>query len=158
MKRFFVTAMLTVALALAVGVGVTFQQLSGSPPLAPGQPLAWRIGSTSGTASTTAPGASRGAWRVVDHLSGHHVAMIHVETDRPNDALRVATVLVEPLKADKYSEVLVYVHRVGHGEGMPVRRIQWSPRTGYIETVYGEPVEPGSTPADDTAAPSATPR
>jgi len=148
MRRFLPTATLTVMLALALGAGVAFRQLSGSPSVAPNEPLTWKIGSTSGTLPTTAPSTGRDAWRVVDHLSGHHVAMIHVETDRPDDARRIATTLVEPLKADGYSEIMVYFYRVGQRNGLPARRIQWSPRTGYAETVYAESVQPASATAD----------
>lgn len=72
-------------------------------------------------------------WRVRDHLSAHHVLIVRVETDRLNESLVIAQLLVEPVKA-RYAEALVYFYRPG-GTRL-LKRVQWTPQAGYVETTY----------------------
>ncbi len=134
MQRLLLGTVWALTLGLVIGVGVLFHQLTDSSPPVAFEPAGWTPGSSAG-GQAAAFRTAWGSWRVVDHLSAHHVAVIDVETDRPRDAMRIALILVEPLKAD-YAEMIVYFHRPGRRDGLPARRVQWSPGSGYVETIY----------------------
>ena len=74
-------------------------------------------------------------WSITEHKSAHYVLIAHVETDYLVEAVAIAQQIAEPIKTD-YAEVLIYFHRPGRPETVAPRRVQWSPRTGYVETVY----------------------
>lgn len=76
-------------------------------------------------------------WTVTEHLSAHNVLIAQVETDHLNEAISIAQQLTEPLK-DKYAEVLIYFHRPGRPDVLPPVRVQWTPKSGYVETRYTE--------------------
>jgi hypothetical protein len=62
---------------------------------------------------------------------------VHVETRHLEEARAVARYIVDPvIKKEKYAEVLVYFHRPGRPDTLPPRRVQWTPATGYVESVY----------------------
>jgi hypothetical protein len=76
-------------------------------------------------------------WTVTEQLSAHHVLVVHVETRYLNEARAVARTIVDPiLPKDNYAEILIYFHRPGRPDPLPPRRVQWTPRAGYVETVY----------------------
>ena len=76
-------------------------------------------------------------WSVTEQLSAHHVLIVHVETRRLNEARAIARSIVDPLlpKA-RYAEILIYFHRPGRPDLLAPRRVQWTPRHGYVERVY----------------------
>ena len=74
-------------------------------------------------------------WTVTEHLSAHNVLIAQVETDFLHEAVAIAQQLTEPIKS-KYAEVLIYFHRPGRPDTLPPRRVQWTPRNGYVETIY----------------------
>lgn len=74
-------------------------------------------------------------WTVTKALSAHHVMVVDVETDRPEQAKQIAVQLVEPVR-DRYEEVLIYIRRPGTAGELAARRIQWTPRGGYVEVNY----------------------
>jgi hypothetical protein len=74
-------------------------------------------------------------WTVTEHLSAHNVLIAQVETAHLNEAVSIAQQLTEPIK-DKYAEVLIYFHRPGRPDTLPPKRVQWTPKTGYVETTY----------------------
>jgi hypothetical protein len=75
-------------------------------------------------------------WTVTKAYSAHHMMVVEVETDLPDTARQIAAQVVEPLK-ERYDEVLIYVRRpdTPHDD-LPARRVQWTRRGGYVETVY----------------------
>ena len=78
-------------------------------------------------------------WTVTEQLSAEHVLIVHVETNYLNEARAVARTIVDPiLPKDNYAEILIYFHRPGRPDPLPPRRVQWTPRGGYVETVYDE--------------------
>lgn len=82
-------------------------------------------------------GARYPGWTVTRAYSVHHMMVVEVETDRAAGASRIAAQLVEPLK-DRYDEVLIYIREPGQRAGeLPARRVQWTKRAGYKESVYG---------------------
>ena len=79
------------------------------------------------------PSARGIGWQVIDYVSAHSVLIVNVETDRMQEATRIARALVDPLK-DDYVEVLVYFRRPGMR--LADERVQWTPRSGYVETDF----------------------
>ncbi len=136
MGRLLAVLLWLLALGSIAAMWAAMHQLTDSP----------RSGSDRSPPATTVarspasrPLAAQGGWRVVDHLSAEHVSVIHVETDRIREARQIAVALVEPIKQD-YTEMLVYFHRPGRRQLLPARRVQWSPLSGYTETIYEQPV------------------
>jgi hypothetical protein len=74
-------------------------------------------------------------WTVKRAFSAHHVMVVDVETDRPAEARRIAIQIVEPVR-DRYEEVLIYVRKPGTLGELATRRVQWTPREGYVEAIY----------------------
>jgi hypothetical protein len=75
-------------------------------------------------------------WTVTRAYSAHHMMVVEVETDNVSISSRIAAQVVEPLKA-RYDEVLIYVREPGQRRGdLPARRVQWTPRAGYVESIY----------------------
>ena len=75
-------------------------------------------------------------WTVTRAYSAHHMMVVEVQTDLQANASSIAAQVVEPLR-DRYDEVLIYVREPGQqSDDFPARRIQWTKRTGYVESVY----------------------
>ena len=74
-------------------------------------------------------------WSVTEHLSAHRVLIAHVETDYLDEAVAISQQIADPIK-ERYAEVLIYFHRPGRPDTLPPRRVQWTAKTGYVETVY----------------------
>jgi hypothetical protein len=77
--------------------------------------------------------SSWGGWTLVDQLSAHNVLILKVETQQMHEARAIAQALVRT-RERVYAEVMIYFHRPGKGDDPPARRIQWTPRGGYVET------------------------
>jgi hypothetical protein len=76
-------------------------------------------------------------WSITEQLAAEHVLIVHVETRFLDEARGVARYIVDPvITKEKYAEVIVYFHRPGRPDTLPPRRVQWTPTTGYVETVY----------------------
>ena len=116
---------LLVTLALAFGV-----------PKAPKVSTAMRAAALAAPPPPPRVGARYPGWTVTRAYSAHHMMVVEVETDIVGNSSRVAAQIVEPL-AGRYDEVLIYIREPGQStDDMPARRIQWTPRAGYIESVY----------------------
>lgn len=91
----------------------------------------------SSTAETAAEGQQllNEEWRLLKMATAHGNMVIEVEVADPERALDIARRLREPL-GDDYAEVLVYIHRMGEGGQMPVKRIRWTAKAGYEVLVY----------------------
>lgn len=74
-------------------------------------------------------------WSLTEHRSAHNMLVAHVETDYLDEALVIAQQLAEPVK-ERYEEVLIYFHRPGRPDTLPPRRVQWTLKSGYVESVY----------------------
>ena len=90
--------------------------------------------------STPAPPPRAGTrypgWTVRRSYSAHHMMIVEVDADRSFSGTSVAAQLVEPVKA-RYDEILIYVREPGQrDEDLPARRIQWTARAGYVESIY----------------------
>jgi hypothetical protein len=80
-------------------------------------------------------GARHKAWTVTRATSAHRAMVIDVEADKPEQAREIAADIVDPLRG-KYEEVLIYVRATGNPADAIVRRIQWTPHDGFVETSY----------------------
>src|SRR5438093_12621366 len=84
---------------------------------------------------TPSPYARHEPWIVTRATSARRAMVIDVEADQPENARAIAAEIVEPLRA-KYEEVLIYVRPIGSPLNAVVRRIQWTPHGGFVETSY----------------------
>ena len=76
-------------------------------------------------------------WQVTQANSTADVMIVDVEADQPNEALVIAEEIIAPLAAS-YVEVVVYVRSQDRTDDDSVRRIQWTPSGGYVETTYSD--------------------
>ena len=126
----------------------------GSPPTLSGTPVP---GGPSASGGTPAPGDSQApgappvpaagpdepslvndGWYVRNMATAHGAFVIEVEAEDPEQTEAISRALVEPIK-DDYAEILVYVNRLGDDSDLPARRVQWTPRDGYVELTYDRP-------------------
>ena len=77
-------------------------------------------------------------WQIRNMATAQGTFVIEVEADDPSRTGTIARTLVEPIKAD-YDEILVYVKQRGDDSDLPARRVQWTPRDGYVELTYDPP-------------------
>jgi hypothetical protein len=76
-------------------------------------------------------------WSVTEQMSAQHVLIVHVETRHLNEARAIARTIVDPIiPKEKYAEILIYFHRPGRPDQLVPRRVQWTPKGGYVESVY----------------------
>jgi hypothetical protein len=76
------------------------------------------------------------SWTVTMANSAHHALVVDVEARRVEQARLIAEQIVEPVRSRGYQEILIYIRKAGDPEA-PMRRVQWTPRTGYVESAYG---------------------
>jgi hypothetical protein len=84
---------------------------------------------------SSSPSAKHEPWTVTRATSAHRAMVIDIEADMPEDARQIANDIVDPLRA-KYEEVLIYVRPTGNPVNGIVRRIQWTPHDGFVESSY----------------------
>ena len=77
------------------------------------------------------------AWTVTKATSAHHTMVVDVDARDPARSHEIAEQIVAPLRSRQYDEVLIYIHPFGkHDATTAVRRLQWTPRAGFVETDY----------------------
>ena len=76
-------------------------------------------------------------WYVRNMATAHGAFVIEVEAKDPSQTETIARTLIEPIK-DDYAEILVYVNQLGDESDLPARRMQWTPRDGYVEISYDQ--------------------
>ena len=76
------------------------------------------------------------AWTVTMANSAHHALVVDVEARRVDQARQIAEQIVEPVRSRGYQEILIYIRKAGDPDA-PMRRVQWTPKTGYVESAYG---------------------
>ena len=79
--------------------------------------------------------AQRIGWVVTRATSAQHMMVVDVEAERIEEARGIAVQIVEPVRSQGYDEILIYVRQPGRRDAA-VRRVQWTPRGGYIVTSY----------------------
>lgn len=75
------------------------------------------------------------SWTATKTQSAHHALVVNVEARRVEEAREIAELVVRQVRSRGYQEILIYIYTVGNPAG-PMRRVQWTPRTGYVETAY----------------------
>ena len=76
-------------------------------------------------------------WTITKATSANYTMVVDVDARRMDQAREIAEQIVAPVKARGYQEVLVYVHPAGRqDETTEIRRVQWTPRGGFVITVY----------------------
>ena len=75
-------------------------------------------------------------WSVTKANSAHRALVVEVEAERLEDARAIGLEIVAPVRSRGYEEILIYVRLRGAGAEGPTRRIQWTPRRGFVETGY----------------------
>lgn len=78
-------------------------------------------------------------WIVTKANSAHHVMVVEVEAQRLEEARAIAIQIVKPVRSRGYEEILIYVRVPRGGIDAAMRRIQWTPNGGFVETVYDTP-------------------
>ena len=73
-------------------------------------------------------------WYVIKATSAHHVMVLDVETEHVDEAASIAAEIVDGARRSAYEEILIYVRMIGNGHGPAVRRVQWTPAGGFVET------------------------
>jgi len=77
-------------------------------------------------------------WTSLGVTAAHAAMVMRITVDDGADPMSVAEEIVDPLKPN-YVEVLIYVHDADHEAGMPIFRIQWTPRGGFVRTDFVTP-------------------
>ena len=78
----------------------------------------------------------RWQWTATSATSAMGTLVVSVEAFDVTQARHIAAAIVEP-RRERFDDILVYVHRVGGSREMAARRVEWTPRGGYEEIVYG---------------------
>jgi len=91
--------------------------------------------SLSSETDATEPSLVNDGWYVRNMATAHGAFVIEVEAEDPSQTNAIARALMEPIQED-YAEILVYVNRIGDNSDLPARRMQWTPRDGYVELIY----------------------
>jgi hypothetical protein len=81
------------------------------------------------------------SWVVTTATSARNMLVVEVQAVRLEEAMDIAKAIVEPVLPKNYEEILIYVHPPGGFSDGPMRRVQWTPQNGYVETVFA-PVVP----------------
>lgn len=92
-------------------------------------------------AAPDGPALVNDGWYVRNMATAHGAFVIEVEAEDPEQTEAISRALVEPIK-DDYAEILVYINRLGDDSDLPARRVQWTPRDGYVELTYDRPEQP----------------
>ena len=73
------------------------------------------------------------AWTITNRVAAHRALVLEVDARHPEEAMAIARAISEPELA-RFGEILVFVNRPGTRDML--RRVQWTPQHGYIETIY----------------------
>ena len=77
-------------------------------------------------------------WHIRNMATALGTFVIEIEAEDPTQTETITRALIEPIR-DDYTEILVYVNRLGAESGRLARRMQWTPDRGYIETIFDQP-------------------
>ena len=119
----------------ALGSFAALVEYSARPRPTPTPPAVTQLVRALNKMRTPSPFARHEPWTVTRATSARRAMVIDVEADKPEEARKIAEEIVAPLRA-KYEEVLVYVRQIGSPPNTATRRIEWTPRGGFIETSY----------------------
>ena len=124
-----------VAWLAAFGLFAALVVWSARPKPTPTPPAVTALVRALNKMQTPSPFGTHEPWVVTRATSARRAMVIDVEADVPENARAIAEALVAPLRA-KYEEVLIYVRPIGSPATALTRRIEWTPRGGFVETNY----------------------
>ena len=124
-----------VAWLAAIGGFAAFVEYSARPQPTPTPPAVTALVKSLNKMTTPSPFGRHEPWIVTRATSARRAIVIDVEADKPQEARKIAEEIIAPLGA-RYEEVLVYVRPIGSPQDALTRRIEWTPRDGFIETSY----------------------
>lgn len=129
-----ITRLVWVAFAWLAALGLFAAALHWSGSARPPRPAAtsWLARSINDAQRTT---NTTWRWSATHTTSAQRAMVVTVEAFNVEDARGIAETIVEPRRA-QFDEILVYVKRVGRGTELAPRRVEWTPRDGYVETRY----------------------
>ena len=78
------------------------------------------------------------SWRVTRATAAHATLVVDVEAQRVSEARAIALQIVEPVRTHGYDEILIYVHPAARAVNDTARRVQWTPRGGFVELILSE--------------------
>ena len=124
-----------VAWVAAFALFAALVQWSARPRPTPTAPAVTALVRALNRMETPSPFGKHEPWVVTRATSARRAMVIDVEADKPQEARNIAEEIVAPLRA-KYEEVLIYVRAIGSPADGLTRRIEWTPRAGFVETAY----------------------
>ena len=124
-----------VAWVAAFGSFAALVEWSARPKPTPTPPAVTALVRALNRMETPSPFGKHEPWVVTRATSARRAMVIDVEADKPESARSIAEELVAPLRT-KYEEVLIYVRPIGSPANAVTRRIEWTPRGGFVETTY----------------------
>jgi hypothetical protein len=125
----------TVAVLGLIGLGFL---LRPPPHLSmPAEKAATTLARTLNKAARDAAGAPQIGWAVTRATSAENMMVVDVEAEQLSDARAIAIQIVEPVRSRGYDEILIYVRQPASRTPV-VRRIQWTPRGGFVESTYSD--------------------
>ncbi len=125
-----------VAWLAALALFAVLLQWSGAPPstVDPSRDGVSALARALNDVRPTAAGGGH-AWTVTAAVAALGELVVHVEAVNPIDARLIAEVLIAEVRT-RYDEVLVYVEPVNANASSTVRRVEWTPRRGYLESAF----------------------
>ena len=124
-----------VAWLTAFSLFAVLVQRSARPRPTPTPPAVTALVRALNRMETPSPLGTHGPWIVTRAVTARRAMVMDVEADRPEDARTIAAEIVGPLRA-KYEEVLIYIRPIGSPLNAVTRRVEWTPRGGFVETMY----------------------
>ena len=77
----------------------------------------------------------RTPWTVTKSAGALREMVVEVAAEHPERARVIAEAIIEPVH-QQYVEILVYVYPINQRRDPLVRRVEWTPRGGYLETSF----------------------
>jgi hypothetical protein len=77
----------------------------------------------------------RTRWTVRKSAGALREMVVHVAAENPERARIIAEQIIDPVR-EQYVEILVYVHAIDEKRNPLTRRVEWTPRSGYLETSF----------------------
>ncbi|MGE0444590.1 MAG: hypothetical protein AB7P99_05130 [Vicinamibacterales bacterium] len=121
-------------LAALLALGALLQWAGTAPPrVTSGMAGVDRLSRALNDARLLSKHPARDRWTVAKSAGFLTEMVVEVIAERPGeDALEIARQIVLPVQ-DKYREILIYVHAVDSEADPAVRRVDWTPQTGFTE-------------------------
>jgi hypothetical protein len=125
------------SLVVVLMAGVTFLMRAPAQNAEPPDRGTSRLARALTRAAVDRAPTPRIGWVVTKATSAEHMMVVDVEAERIDEARGIAVQIVEPVRSHGYDEILIYVRQPGRRDAA-VRRVQWTPRGGYVVTAYSD--------------------